>query len=174
MCIVTCGSANSPAPATAPDRQSANHRLGNGCGSPLGEGARPELVEAPHRRQATSVCCPPRRAAGRMRAVLVPCQASFASARMAETRQRSGAVQLGTLRSGCLRTPVPRARRPDYHESRRDHQASAAVIALSASWMPWPTSPAVAASARGVVVPMNRSAWQFDLLPEPVMSISSA
>jgi hypothetical protein len=45
----------------------------------------------------------------------------------------------------------PRARPPDYDESsaRRDHQASAAVIALSASWMPSPTSPAVAAQCRG-------------------------
>ena len=48
----------------------------------------------------------------------------------------------------CLR---PRARPPDYDESsaRRDHQASAAVIALSASWMPSPTSPAVAAQCKG-------------------------
>ena len=45
----------------------------------------------------------------------------------------------------------PRARPPDYDESsaRRDHQASAAVIALSASWMPSPTSPAVAAQCKG-------------------------
>ncbi len=45
----------------------------------------------------------------------------------------------------------PRARPPDYDESsaRRDHQASAAVIALSASRMPPPTSPAVAAQCRG-------------------------
>jgi hypothetical protein len=48
-------------------------------------------------------------------------------------------------------TPVPLARPPDYDDSsaRRDHQASAAVIALSASWMPSPTSPAVAAQCRG-------------------------
>ena len=41
---------------------------------------------------------------------------------------------------------------PDYDESsaRRDHQASAAVIALSASWMPSPTSPAVAAQCKGI------------------------
>ena len=46
----------------------------------------------------------------------------------------------------------PRARPPDYDESsaRRDHQASAAVIALSASWMPSPTSPAVAAQCKGI------------------------
>jgi hypothetical protein len=45
----------------------------------------------------------------------------------------------------------PRSRPPDYDESsaRRDHQASAAVIALSASWMPSPTSPAVAAQCKG-------------------------
>ena len=44
-----------------------------------------------------------------------------------------------------------RARPPDYDESsaRRDHQASAAVIALSASWMASPTSPAVAAQCKG-------------------------
>ena len=44
-----------------------------------------------------------------------------------------------------------RARPPDYDESsaRRDHQASAAVIALSASWMLSPTSPAVAAQCKG-------------------------
>src|SRR5262249_55491372 len=43
------------------------------------------------------------------------------------------------------------ARPPDYDESsaRRDHQASAAVIALFASRMPSPTSPAVAAQCRG-------------------------
>ena len=45
----------------------------------------------------------------------------------------------------------PRARPPDYDQSsaRRDHQASAAVIALSASRMPSPTSPAVAAQCKG-------------------------
>jgi hypothetical protein len=45
----------------------------------------------------------------------------------------------------------PRARPPDYDESsaRRDHQASAAVIALSASRMSPPTSPAVAAQCKG-------------------------
>ena len=45
----------------------------------------------------------------------------------------------------------PRARPPDYDDSsaRRDHQASATVIALSASRMPPPTSPAVAAQCRG-------------------------
>ena len=43
------------------------------------------------------------------------------------------------------------ARPPDYDESsaRRDHQASAAVIALSASGMASPTSPAVAAQCKG-------------------------
>jgi hypothetical protein len=46
----------------------------------------------------------------------------------------------------------PRARPPDYDDSsaRRDHQASAAVIALSASRMPSPTSPAVAAQCKGI------------------------
>src|SRR5690349_15722098 len=41
---------------------------------------------------------------------------------------------------------------PDYDDSsaRRDHQASAAVIALSASRMSPPTSPAVAAQCRGI------------------------
>ncbi len=41
---------------------------------------------------------------------------------------------------------------PDYDESsaRRDHQASAAVIAFSASLMPSPTSPAVAAQCKGI------------------------
>ena len=45
-----------------------------------------------------------------------------------------------------------RARPPDYDDSspRRDHQASAAVIALSASRMPSPTSPAVAAQCKGI------------------------
>ena len=44
-----------------------------------------------------------------------------------------------------------RARPPDYDDSsaRRDHQVSAAVTALSASWMSSPTSPAVAAQCRG-------------------------
>ena len=57
-----------------------------------------------------------------------------------------------TVRFCCLRTPVPLARPPDYDQSsaRRDHQASAAVIALSASRMPLPTSPAVAAQCRGI------------------------
>jgi hypothetical protein len=47
-----------------------------------------------------------------------------------------------------------RERPPDYDESsaRRDHQASAAVIALSASWMPSPRSPAVAAQCKGTRV----------------------
>jgi len=46
----------------------------------------------------------------------------------------------------------PRARPPDYDDSsaRRDHQASAAVIALSAWRMPSPTSPAVAAQCKGI------------------------
>src|SRR5215468_569384 len=50
-----------------------------------------------------------------------------------------------------LRAPVLLARPPDYEESsaRRDHQVSAAVIALSASGMLPPTSPAVAAQCRG-------------------------
>ena len=45
----------------------------------------------------------------------------------------------------------PRARPPDYDDSsaRRDHQPSAAVIALSAWWIESPTSPAVAAQCRG-------------------------
>jgi hypothetical protein len=40
----------------------------------------------------------------------------------------------------------------DYDESsaRRDHQASAAVIAVSAAWMPSSMSPAVAAQCRGI------------------------
>jgi hypothetical protein len=56
-----------------------------------------------------------------------------------------------TVRFCSLRTPVPLARPPDYDQSsaRRDHQASAAVIAPSASRMPSPTSPAVAAQCRG-------------------------
>jgi hypothetical protein len=56
------------------------------------------------------------------------------------------------VRFCSLRTPVPRARPPDYDQSsaRRDHQASAAVIAPSASRMPSPTSPAVAAQCRGI------------------------
>ena len=56
------------------------------------------------------------------------------------------------MRFSSLSTPVPLARPPDYDESsaRRDHQASAAVIALSASWMPSPTSPAVAAQCKGI------------------------
>ena len=57
-----------------------------------------------------------------------------------------------TVRFSSLRTPVPLARPPDYDDSsaRRDHQASAAVIALSASRMPPPTSPAVAAQCKGI------------------------
>ena len=56
-----------------------------------------------------------------------------------------------TVRFCSLRTPVPLAGPPDYDQSsaRRDHQASAAVIAPSASRMPTPTSPAVAAQCRG-------------------------
>jgi hypothetical protein len=56
-----------------------------------------------------------------------------------------------TVRFSSLRTPVTLARPPDYDESsaRRDHHVSAAVIALSASWIPSPTSPAVAAQCRG-------------------------
>ena len=56
------------------------------------------------------------------------------------------------MRFCSLRTPVPQARPPDYDQSsaRRDHQASAAVIAPSASRMPSPTSPAVAAQCRGI------------------------
>lgn len=47
---------------------------------------------------------------------------------------------------------VPLARPPGYDESpaRPDHQASAAVMALSASRMPSPTRPAVAAQWRGM------------------------
>jgi len=49
-------------------------------------------------------------------------------------------------------TPGPRAGPPGYDDSsaRRDHQASAAVSALSASPMPPPASPAVAARCRGM------------------------
>jgi len=49
------------------------------------------------------------------------------------------------------RTPGAERGRRAYDESsaRRDHQASAAVIALSASWMASPTSPAVAAQCKG-------------------------
>ena len=49
------------------------------------------------------------------------------------------------------RTPVPeRGRRTTTRvQPGSDHQASAAVIALSASWMPSPTSPAVAAQCNG-------------------------
>src|SRR5262249_24669209 len=56
-----------------------------------------------------------------------------------------------TVRFSSVRTPVPLARPPDYDESsaRRDDQASAALIALSAARMPSPTSPAVAAQCRG-------------------------
>jgi len=51
--------------------------------------------------------------------------------------------------AGCFER---RARPPDYNDSsvRRDHQASATAIALSASRMPSPTSPAVAAQCRGI------------------------
>ena len=47
--------------------------------------------------------------------------------------RRSGALQVGA----DTENSSPRARPPDYDESsaRRDHQASAAVIALSASWI---------------------------------------
>jgi hypothetical protein len=46
---------------------------------------------------------------------------------------------------------LDRARPPDYDESsaRRDHQVSAPVSAFSASRIPSPTSPAVAAQCRG-------------------------
>ena len=56
-----------------------------------------------------------------------------------------------SVESELGRETSPRARPPDYEESsaRRDHQASAAVIALSASCMPLPTSPAVAAQCKG-------------------------
>ena len=76
--------------------------------------------------------------------------------------RRSGALQVGAIPVSATCQPLqwsrssaenssPRARPPDYDESsaRRDHQASAAVIALSASWMPSPTSPAVAAQCKG-------------------------
>jgi hypothetical protein len=67
--------------------------------------------------------------------------------------RRFGTVpyQSDTVRFSRRRTPVPERGRPGYDESsaRRDHQASAAVIALSASRMPSPTSPAVAAQCRG-------------------------
>ena len=67
--------------------------------------------------------------------------------------RRSGAVQLGAIPCGSLASELqsPLARPPDYDESsaRRDHQVSAAVSALSASRMPSPTSPAVAAQCRG-------------------------
>jgi hypothetical protein len=64
-------------------------------------------------------------------------------------------------RGGCERRSMPVVVRvrdlarawkpPDYGDSsaRRDHQASAAVIALSAWWMSLPTSPAVAAQCKG-------------------------
>ena len=53
---------------------------------------------------------------------------------------------------GLLMTVSSRARPPDYDDSspRRDHQASAVVIALSASRMPSPASPAVAAQCKGI------------------------
>jgi hypothetical protein len=83
---------------------------------------------------------------------LVPCQASFASARMAQTR-RSGAVQLGAIPCGSvaseLQSPSRGHRDYDQSSARRDHHASAAAIAPSASRMPSPTSPAVAAQCRG-------------------------
>ena len=63
--------------------------------------------------------------------------------RLSERVSQSSVVSRVTTAS----VPEP----PDYDESsaRRDHQASAAVIALSASWMPSPTSPAVAAQCKG-------------------------
>ena len=67
--------------------------------------------------------------------------------------RRSGAVQLGAIPCGSLASePVLLVWPRDYEESsaRRDHQASAAVVALSASWMPSPTRPAVAAQCRGM------------------------
>ena len=68
----------------------------------------------------------------------------------------------------------PRARPPDYDESsaRRDHQASAAVIAPSASRMPSPTSPAVAAQCRGTRSHSPRGAngaRRKSAVPEPCL-----
>ena len=74
--------------------------------------------------------------------------------------RRSGALQVGAIPVSATAASVESelgrelqspARPPDYDESsaRRDHQASAAIIALSASWMPSPTSPAVAAQCKG-------------------------
>ena len=75
------------------------------------------------------------------------------TARMAQTR-RSGAVPNSERYRAVLcslENSSPLARPPDYDQSsaRRDHQASAAVIAPSASRMLSPTSPAVAAQCRG-------------------------
>ena len=69
----------------------------------------------------------------------------------AEPAIRGSSTRSDAGRFCSLRTPVPLARPPDYDQSsaRRDHQASAAVIAPSASRIPSPTSPAVAAQCRG-------------------------
>ncbi len=73
-------------------------------------------------------------------------------ARVLAARFGAVAAGLGLSSHGEPENSSPRARPPDYDDSsaRRDHQASAAVIALSASWMPSPVSPAVAAQCKGI------------------------
>ena len=119
-------------------------------GSVLCFGRRPGASELPPQRSIL--------AAGRRVSIVLPrrfagtidAPAFFASKdhvpRKPERKCVSFGVGLGYGHSS------PRARPPDYDESsaRRDHQASAAVIALSAWWMPSPTSPAVAAQCKGI------------------------
>jgi hypothetical protein len=84
---------------------------------------------------------------GRLLAIRRECLVTRGVRRRAAFRATAG---LWRCRPAIIGRSV-RARPPDYDDSspRRDHQASAAVIALSASRMPSPTSPAVAAQCKG-------------------------
>jgi hypothetical protein len=74
---------------------------------------------------------------------------------------RSERAGTGKWRWAIERTPARAWKPPDYGDSsaRRDHQASAAVIALSAWWMSVPTSPAVAAQCKGTRARAPGSQW---------------
>jgi hypothetical protein len=93
--------------------------------------------------QRAGMCPSGRRAMGNPRPLMVS---------LFRARPASALISQAPVGASQAGAAVPSgARPPDYDESsaRRDHQASAAVIALSASWMPSPTSPAVAAQCRG-------------------------
>ena len=118
---------------------------------PASSQARPQRR---HRRLGRSGTSPLARRRGRPRA---DCGPTSARSLITSIWLAAAGFDLGQFyseryrRFRSLRTPVPLARPPDYDQSsaRRDHQASAAVIAPSASRMPSPTSPAVAAQCRG-------------------------